>query len=68
MKTLSELRVLDTEQLKAELLVLRKEQLQQRMRKAAGVLDKTHVMRNVRRTIARIKTVITEKAGSHVDK
>ncbi|PJD90511.1 MAG: 50S ribosomal protein L29 [Legionella sp.] len=68
MKTISELRALDTEQLNTELLTLRKEQLNQRMRKASGVLDKTHVMRTVRRTIARIKTIITEKAGSHVDK
>lgn len=68
MKTISELRALDTEQLNDELLTLRKEQLNQRMRKASGVLDKTHVMRKVRRTIARVKTIITQKAGSHVDK
>jgi len=67
MKTVNELRTLDTEQLKAELLTLRKEQLNQRMRKASGALDKTHVMRLVRRTIARIKTIITEKAGSNVN-
>lgn len=67
MKTVNELRALDTEQLKSELLTLRKEQLNQRMRKASGALDKTHVMRLVRRTIARIKTIITEKAGSNVN-
>lgn len=68
MKTNSELRALDADGLKTELMALRKEQLNQRMRKASGVLDKTHVMRNVRRTIARVKTIITEKAGQHVDK
>ena len=68
MKTISELRDLNAEQLHAEILTLRKEQFQQRMRKAAGVLDKTHVIRQVRRTIARIKTVMTEKAGQHDDK
>ena len=67
MKTVNELRALDTEHLKSELLTLRKEQLNQRMRKASGALDKTHVMRLVRRTIARIKTIITEKAGSNVN-
>ncbi|HVT63246.1 MAG TPA: 50S ribosomal protein L29 [Legionellaceae bacterium] len=68
MKTNSELRALDVDQLKAELLSLRREQLNQRMRKAAGAMDKTHVMRQVRRLIARIKTIMTEKAGSHGDK
>ncbi|MCR9192885.1 MAG: 50S ribosomal protein L29 [Gammaproteobacteria bacterium] len=68
MKTNSELRALDADGLKAELLALRKEQFNQRMRKASGALDKTHGVRQVRRTIARIKTIITEKAGQHVDK
>lgn len=68
MKTKSELRALNAEQLQAEIMSLRKEQFQQRMRKASGALDKTHVIRQVRRMIARIKTIITEKAGNHVDK
>lgn len=61
MKTIKELRDLNAEQLQAEVLVLRKLQFQQRMRKASGALDKTHVVRQVRRNIARIKTVMTEK-------
>lgn len=68
MKTLSELRSLDADQLNAEILTLRKEQLNHRMRQAAGSLDKPHVMRLVRRSIARIKTIITEKAGRHDSK
>lgn len=68
MKTISELRKLDVKQLQAEVMTLRKEQFQQRMRKAAGVLDKTHVIREVRRAIARIKTLMTEKAEQHGDK
>lgn len=68
MKTISELRKLDVKQLQAEVMTLRKEQFQQRMRKAAGVLDKTHVIREVRRTIARIKTLMTEKAEQNGDK
>lgn len=68
MKTMSELRELSIEQLENEILVLRKEQFHQRMSKAAGALDKTHVIRNVRRAIARIKTVKREKAGHHVNK
>lgn len=61
MKTIEELRALNPEQLQAEVLVLRKLQFQQRMRKASGALGKTHVVRQVRRNIARIKTVLTEK-------
>lgn len=68
MKTINELRDLNTEQLQAEVLVLRKLQFQQRMRKASGALDKTHVVRQVRRTIARIKTVMTEKVEKHDNK
>lgn len=68
MKTISELRKLDAKQLQEEVMTLRKEQFQQRMRKAAGVLDKTHVIREVRRSIARVKTVMTEKAEQHGDK
>lgn len=61
MKTINELRDLNTEQLQDELISLRKMQFKQRMSKAAGALDKTHVIRQVRRTIARVKTVMTEK-------
>jgi large subunit ribosomal protein L29 len=68
MKSISELRDLSVEQLESEILDLRKQQFQQRMKKAAGALDKTHVIRNVRRAIARIKTIKTEKAGQHGDK
>ena len=63
MKTTTELRALDVNQLDAEILVLRKEQLNQRLRRANGALDKPHVVKLARRTIARIKTLITEKAG-----
>ena len=63
MKTISELRALNVSDLEAELLVLRKEQLNQRLRQASGALDKPHVVKLVRRAIARIKTIMTEKAG-----
>ena len=68
MKTISELRDLNDEQLQQEILDMRKAQFKHRMSKAAGALDKTHVIRNVRRMIARIKTIKTEKAGQHGDK
>lgn len=63
MKTINELRNLSNEELQSELLSLRKEQFNLRMKKANGSLDKTHHFSLVRRTIARVKTLITEKAG-----
>lgn len=63
MKTTQELRKLSIEELNSELLSLRKEQLQLRLKKASGSLDKTHLITMVRRTIAKIKTLLTEKAG-----
>ncbi|GIX34032.1 MAG: 50S ribosomal protein L29 [Lysobacterales bacterium] len=50
-------------ELEAELLDLRKEQFSLRMQKASGQLKQTHELRRVRRDIARVKTVLAEKAG-----
>jgi large subunit ribosomal protein L29 len=68
MKSMTELRELNDEQLQKEIIDLRKTQFQQRMSKASGALEKTHVIRKARRAIARIKTVKTEKAGQHGNK
>jgi len=48
-------------ELKAELLNLRKEQFNLRMQQAAGQMSQHHQFRNVRKDIARLKTVMTEK-------
>ncbi|MBI2784930.1 MAG: 50S ribosomal protein L29 [Legionella longbeachae] len=63
MKKIDELRSLSIEELQNELLSLRKEQLNLRMRKASGSLDKTHLITMVRKSVARVKTMLTEKAG-----
>jgi large subunit ribosomal protein L29 len=63
MKKIDELRNLSTEELQNELLSLRKEQLNLRMKKANGTLDKTHLITMVRKSVARVKTMLTEKAG-----
>lgn len=60
-----ELKVMTLEELQSQLLTLRKDQFNLRMKKANGTLDKTHMVKNVRRTIARVKTFIAEKAGSN---
>lgn len=63
MKTVKELRDLSVEELNNELLSLRKEQLNLRMKKASGSLDKTHLITKVRKSVAQVKTILTEKAG-----
>lgn len=63
MKDTNELRSMSTEELQNELLALRKTQFNHRLKKATGSLDKQHLVKKVRRTIARIKTIMTEKAG-----
>lgn len=63
MKETNELRNMSIEELQNELLTLRKTQFNHRLKKATGALDKHHMVKKVRRTIARIKTIMTEKAG-----
>jgi large subunit ribosomal protein L29 len=63
MKNVNELRGLSIDELQDELLTLRKEQFNLRMKKANGSLDKLHLITMVRRTIARVKTIMTEKVG-----
>lgn len=62
MKNTNELKNLTLDELQTELLSLRKEQFTLRMKKASGALDKTHFVRVVRKAIAKVKTIMTEKA------
>ncbi|MDH5435546.1 MAG: 50S ribosomal protein L29 [Gammaproteobacteria bacterium] len=57
----SELRVKSAEELQQELTSLLREQFNLRMQKGVGQLSKPHQMKQVRRDIARIKTVMSEK-------
>lgn len=51
-------------ELKEELMSLLREQFNLRMQKASGQLSKGHLIRNARRNIARVKTVLNaKKAG-----
>ena len=58
----SDLRPKTQDQLKEELGNLRKEAFNLRFQKSGGQLGKTARVRQVRRDIARIKTVLAEKA------
>jgi large subunit ribosomal protein L29 len=57
----SDIRDKSATELQAELLRLRKEQFNTRMQAASGQLPQTHFMKNLRRDIARVKTVLREK-------
>ncbi len=48
-------------ELREELLSLLREQFNLRVQRATGQMAKPHLFRQVRRSIARVKTVITEK-------
>lgn len=57
----SEIRVQTSDQLKDELAKLKKEQFNLRFQKATGQLEKTARVKQVRRDIARIKTIARQK-------
>ena len=60
----TELKEKNVEELNAELLNLLREQFNLRMQASTGQLEKTDQLRKVRRTIARVKTILTEKADA----
>ncbi|SDB14193.1 LSU ribosomal protein L29P [Pseudidiomarina indica] len=60
----NELKEKTVEQLNEELLGLRREQFNLRMQAATGQLNQTHMLKQVRRDIARVKTILTQKAGA----
>jgi large subunit ribosomal protein L29 len=59
---MTDVRALSQDQLKDEVLKLRKEQLNLRFQKASGQLEKTNRIRQIRRDIARLKTA--QSAGA----
>ena len=59
----SELRDKSADQLAEELTKLKKEAFNLRFQKATGQLENTARVRFIRRSIARVATVITEKAA-----
>lgn len=61
--TASSLRQMNADELKKELLALLQEQFNLRMQQASGQLTRNHGFKQVRRKIARINTILNEKAG-----
>jgi large subunit ribosomal protein L29 len=60
----TELKAKSVEELKAQLLTLLEEQFKLRMQKATGQLNQSHLLKATRRDIARVNTVLNEKAGN----
>lgn len=59
----SELRQKSVDELKQELLALRREQFNLRMQRGAGQASKPHLFKRARRNVARVKMVLSEKAS-----
>ena len=60
----SELREKSVEELQGSLVQLRKDQFNYRMQRSTGQLTQTHLLKDVSRDIARLKTVMNEKVSS----
>ena len=65
---LSDLSAMTPDQLSDELLNLKKEQFNLRFQRATGQLENTSRVRQVRRDIARTKTVATQKRAAQPKK
>ena len=59
----ADIRAMSVDQLTDELSKLKKEQFNLRFQKATGQLEKTSRVKEVRRDIARIKTIARQKAA-----
>lgn len=60
----SELREKSVEELQQEIDNLAKEQFNYRMQKSTGQLGQSHLLKQIKRDIARLKTVLNEKQQS----
>ena len=59
-----EMRKKSVDELQVSLLDLLKEQFNLRMQKSSGQLGQAHLLGQARRDIARVKTILNEKAGN----
>ncbi|NBQ40619.1 MAG: 50S ribosomal protein L29 [Alphaproteobacteria bacterium] len=64
--TSKEIRELSPAEISTKMREVREQLLQLRLRKQTGQVEKTHELRDLRKTIARLETVLTEKrAGAN---
>ncbi len=59
----TELREKSAEQLNEQLLTLLRDQFNLRMQKATGQLGQSHLLKQAKRDIARVKTALNQKGG-----
>ena len=59
----SELREKSVDELQQDLTALMKDQFDYRMQKSTGQLNQTHLVKAVAKDIARVKTVLRQKAA-----
>ena len=64
---IADLRSKSTDQLKDQLVQLKKEQFNLRFQQATGQLEKTARMKEGRRDIARVKTLLSEQAKAEAE-
>ncbi len=64
--TSKEIRELAPAEISTKLREVREQLLQLRLRKQTGQVEKTHELRSLRKTIARLETVLTEKKSAPV--
>jgi len=60
----NELKEKSVEEINAELLNLLRKQFEMRMQLNTGQLAQAHLIKQLRRDIARVKTVLNQKAGA----
>lgn len=61
----AELKNKSADELGKELISLREEQFKLRMQKSTGQLSQTHLLKQNKRNIARIKTVLSQKKAGN---
>lgn len=66
-KKKDDLRTKSVEDLKKRVIDLKRELMNLRFQKSSGELEKTHRFKEVRRDIARAKTIITEQRNLEVE-
>jgi large subunit ribosomal protein L29 len=61
---IADAKAMTADQIKDEVLKLKKEQLNLRFQRATGQIENTAQIRNIRRDIARLKTVASQRAAA----
>ena len=61
---ISEIRAMSKEDINKKIVELKKELFELRLKSSTGKLEKPHMINKLKKDVARLKTVLTEKDGS----